>query len=186
MSRWRKNAARPRWFRRCPSEYLCGSAWSRPRRVAHSPGEGGAAPPAESPYWVAMDPSRKRQTRLVVALTSAVLLAVALIYTSFSAASEARQPSQLGGRRAGQDLPAHGPRGRGQLGAQGDGAHLPSRGSQGRRARRRGPLRGPGARPVPRGPRDPDRRQAGRRGFEGQPDSLVTKCPSKFTAEPKT
>jgi cytochrome c-type biogenesis protein CcmE len=22
--------------------------------------------------------------------------------------------------------------------------------------------------------------------FEGQPDSLVTKCPSKFTAEPKT
>ena len=23
-------------------------------------------------------------------------------------------------------------------------------------------------------------------GFEGQPDTLVTKCPSKFTAEPKT
>src|SRR6266536_173074 len=42
-----------------------------------------------------MDPSRKRKIRLVVALTAAVLLAGALAYTSFSAASEARQPSQL-------------------------------------------------------------------------------------------
>ena len=42
-----------------------------------------------------MDPSRKRKTRLVVALTCALLLAVALAYTSFSASSEARQPSQL-------------------------------------------------------------------------------------------
>ena len=43
-----------------------------------------------------MDPARKRTTRLVVALTAALLLAGALVYTSFSAASEARQPSQLG------------------------------------------------------------------------------------------
>jgi cytochrome c-type biogenesis protein CcmE len=42
-----------------------------------------------------MDPSRKRKTRLVVALTCALLLAVALAYTSFSASSEAREPSQL-------------------------------------------------------------------------------------------
>src|SRR5919109_339391 len=42
-----------------------------------------------------MDPSRKRKTRLVVALTCALLLAGALVYRSFSAASEARQPSQL-------------------------------------------------------------------------------------------
>ena len=42
-----------------------------------------------------MDPSRKRRIRLIVALTVAVLLASALVYTSFSASSEAKQPSQL-------------------------------------------------------------------------------------------
>src|SRR3954451_9977409 len=42
-----------------------------------------------------MDPARKRTVRLVVALSAAVLLAVALVYTSFSASSEARSPSQL-------------------------------------------------------------------------------------------
>src|SRR5437867_4570172 len=42
-----------------------------------------------------MDPSRKRKIRLVVALSTAVLLAGALAYTSFSAASEAKTPSQL-------------------------------------------------------------------------------------------
>jgi cytochrome c-type biogenesis protein CcmE len=42
-----------------------------------------------------MDPARKRRVRLVVALGAAVILAVALIYTSFSASSEARSPSQL-------------------------------------------------------------------------------------------
>jgi cytochrome c-type biogenesis protein CcmE len=42
-----------------------------------------------------MNPARKRQIRLVVALSTAVLLAVALIYTSFSAANDAIEPSQL-------------------------------------------------------------------------------------------
>jgi len=42
-----------------------------------------------------MDPARKRKTRLVVALSAAVLLAVALIYTSFASATEAKQPSEL-------------------------------------------------------------------------------------------
>ena len=42
-----------------------------------------------------MDPSRKRRIRFVVALSAAVVLASALIYTSFSASSEARTPSQL-------------------------------------------------------------------------------------------
>ena len=44
-----------------------------------------------------MDPEKKRRVRLVVALTAAVLLAAGLVYTSFSASSEARQPSQLVG-----------------------------------------------------------------------------------------
>ena len=42
-----------------------------------------------------MDPSRKRKVRFVVALSVAVLLAGGLVYTSFSASSEARTPSQL-------------------------------------------------------------------------------------------
>lgn len=42
-----------------------------------------------------MDPARKRQIRLVLALSAAVLLAVALIYTSFNAANDAIEPSQL-------------------------------------------------------------------------------------------
>src|SRR5689334_22831600 len=42
-----------------------------------------------------MDPQRKRQIRLVVALSVAVLLAAALAYTSFSASTEAKEPSQL-------------------------------------------------------------------------------------------
>ena len=42
-----------------------------------------------------MAPSRKRTIRLIAALTAAVILASALIYTSFSAASPALSPSQL-------------------------------------------------------------------------------------------
>jgi cytochrome c-type biogenesis protein CcmE len=42
-----------------------------------------------------MNPARKRTVRLVVALGTAVLLASALIYTSFSAASPALTPTQL-------------------------------------------------------------------------------------------
>jgi cytochrome c-type biogenesis protein CcmE len=42
-----------------------------------------------------MDPSRKRKIRLVVALGAAVCLAAALAYTSFSASSEAASPSEL-------------------------------------------------------------------------------------------
>ncbi|HEX2436264.1 MAG TPA: cytochrome c maturation protein CcmE [Solirubrobacterales bacterium] len=42
-----------------------------------------------------MDPDRKRKIRLGVALGTAVLLAAALVYTSFSASTEAKQPSDL-------------------------------------------------------------------------------------------
>jgi cytochrome c-type biogenesis protein CcmE len=42
-----------------------------------------------------MQPARKRTVRLVAALSAALLLASALIYTSFSAASTALSPSQL-------------------------------------------------------------------------------------------
>src|SRR5437764_952155 len=63
-----------------------------------------------------MDPGRKRRIRLVVALTAAVLLASALIYTSFSASSPAGPPRRLRGvppagrrvRRPGDRVPALG------------------------------------------------------------------------------
>ena len=42
-----------------------------------------------------MDPSRKRAIRLSVALSAAVLLAVALVYTSFSAGRDEVTASQL-------------------------------------------------------------------------------------------
>src|SRR6187551_2362137 len=42
-----------------------------------------------------VDPDRKRKIRLVVALSAAVLLAAGLVYTSFSASTEAKEPSQL-------------------------------------------------------------------------------------------
>jgi cytochrome c-type biogenesis protein CcmE len=42
-----------------------------------------------------MNPARKRTVRLVVALSAAVVLASALVYTSFSAASPALTPTQL-------------------------------------------------------------------------------------------
>ena len=44
-----------------------------------------------------MDPARKRKIRLIVALSAAVLLAAGLVYTSFSASNEAREPSELQG-----------------------------------------------------------------------------------------
>jgi cytochrome c-type biogenesis protein CcmE len=44
-----------------------------------------------------MDPARKRKIRLVVALSAAVLLAAGLVYTSFSASSETLEPSDLAG-----------------------------------------------------------------------------------------
>jgi cytochrome c-type biogenesis protein CcmE len=42
-----------------------------------------------------MDPSRKRKIRLVVALTAALLLAGALLVTSFGTATAAKSPSQI-------------------------------------------------------------------------------------------
>lgn len=45
--------------------------------------------------WPGMDPSRKRMIRLTVALTAALLLASALIYTSFAAGRDELTASQL-------------------------------------------------------------------------------------------
>ena len=132
-----------------------------------------------------MDPARKRTIRLWVALGAAVLLASALMYTSFSASSEARSPSQLlSGAVPGKSYQLTG---RVVPGYEQDGAvtHFQVRDRAGHRSV---PVRYEGALP------DPFR--AGREVivnvrkegdvFVGEKDSLVTKCPSKFTAEPKS
>ena len=46
-------------------------------------------------YWRSMDPRRKRRIRLVLAATAAMLLASALIYTSFSAGSDEKTAGEL-------------------------------------------------------------------------------------------
>jgi cytochrome c-type biogenesis protein CcmE len=132
-----------------------------------------------------MDPSRKRKTRLVVALTCALLLAGALVYTSFSAASEARQPSQLAGAEPGRTYQLTGKVAKGSWEHQGTTHTFRVEDRDGSASV---PVRYVGQVPDPfREGREIviDVRKQGAT-FEGQPDSLVTKCPSKFSAEPKT
>ena len=129
-----------------------------------------------------MNPHRKRTTRLVVSLSAAVLLAAALIYTSFSASSEARTPSQLRDAPAGR---AYQLTGRVVPGYHREGDVLVFRVRD-----RNGPASAPTV-PVRYAGAVPDPFREGRevivtvrrRGvvFVGEKDSLVTKCPSKFS-----
>jgi len=129
-----------------------------------------------------MDPRAKRRIRLVVALGAAVLLAAALVYTSFGASSEATTPAKV------VDAPADGRSyqltGTVMSGYSREGGVLHFRVRE-RAGRISVPVRYQGA--VP----DPFR--AGRevivtvkregQGFVAERDSLITKCPSKFSAE---
>ena len=132
-----------------------------------------------------MDPARKRKLRFAIALTCALLLASALIYTSFSASSEARSPSQLAAAaKPGRVY---------ELTGKVEPGSISSRGTTHRfRVRDRAghvsiPVSYTGALPDPfRDGREiiVDVRKRGDT-FVGQRDSLVTKCPSKFSAEKK-
>jgi cytochrome c-type biogenesis protein CcmE len=129
-----------------------------------------------------MDPARKRTVRLVVALSAAVLLAAALVYTSFSASSEARSPSQLlSTARPGKTYQLTGKVVAG-YDRRGTITNFRVRDRSGNVSV---PVRYDGALPDPfRAGREVivDVRKAGG-VFVGEKDSLVTKCPSKFTAE---
>lgn len=131
-----------------------------------------------------MDPARKRTIRLWVALSAAVLLASALVYTSFSASSEARSPSQLvNDAQPGQTYQLTG---RVVPGYEQDGMVTNFR-VRDRAGNVSVPVRYEGALPDPfRAGREVivDVRREGD-VFVGEKDSLITKCPSKFTAEPK-
>ncbi len=129
-----------------------------------------------------MDPARKRKIRLVVALTAAVLLATGLVYTSFSASTEAREPSDVlsSGTEdtvdlTGKVVPGTIERTDEQLAFQisdrdGDSAL---------------PVTYTGTVPDPfKDGREvivTGQRQGGQ--YVGEKDSLITKCPSKFSDE---
>ena len=129
-----------------------------------------------------MDPNRKRAIRFAVSLGVAVLLAGALAYTSFSASSEARTPSELAGaaqsgqtyQLTGKVVPGYTQRGSTTFFRVRD-----------RTGRESVPVRYHGTLPDPfRAGREVvvDVRKQGTT-FVGQKDSLVTKCPSKFSAD---
>jgi cytochrome c-type biogenesis protein CcmE len=131
-----------------------------------------------------MDPGRKRRIRLVVALTAAVLLAGALMYTSFSASSPAKSPSQLlAGADSGRSYQLTGKVEPGYT-RTGDTLNFRVRDRTGS-GRASVPVRYTGAVPDPfRQNREvivTVRRQGA--VFVGEKDSLVTKCPSKFTED---
>jgi cytochrome c-type biogenesis protein CcmE len=129
-----------------------------------------------------MDPSRKRKVRFVVALSVAVLLAGALVYTSFSASSEARTPSQL--LTASATGEAYKLTGKVEPGytRKGTTTHFRVRDRAGSRSV---PVSYDGALPDPfRAGREvvvTVRRQGG--DWVGEHGSLITKCPSKFSAD---
>ncbi len=147
------------------------------QREARPPTPGPSAPTApacDNPEFV--DPQRKRKIRLVVALSVAVLLAVALIYTSFSASTEAKEPSQLLTAAPGTSYEMTGEVVKGSIHHQGSGIafRVVDRDGGGRSL----PVTYTGhrPRPLPRRPRDrPHRRHRGRhlRRRTGNPDHQV-------------
>ena len=130
-----------------------------------------------------MDPSRKRKIRLVVALGVAVLLAVALVYTSFSASSEAKEPSQLIGAASGGSYELTGRVVKGSVRHHGEAISF--RVADREDATQSLPVTYSGTIPDPfRGGREIVLSGTVQRGvFIGERDTLVTKCPSKFTTD---
>jgi cytochrome c-type biogenesis protein CcmE len=128
-----------------------------------------------------VDPSRKRKIRLVVALGVAVLLAAALVYTSFSASSEAKEPSQLIGVSSGGSYELTGRVVKHSVRHHGEGISF--RVADREDATQSLPVTYTGTIPDPfRGGREIVLAGTVENGvFAGERDTLVTKCPSKFT-----
>jgi cytochrome c-type biogenesis protein CcmE len=133
-----------------------------------------------------MDPARKRKVRLVVALGAALLLAGALLYTSFGTATAAQSPSQVLKDGAGHTVQLTGKVVPGSIRHEG-GALLFRVGDR---------SGGSASVPVSYEGIVPDPFRDGREvivdgslqgsTFVGKRDSLVTKCPSKFQGTNKS
>jgi cytochrome c-type biogenesis protein CcmE len=130
-----------------------------------------------------VDPQRKRKIRLVVALSVAVLLSVALIYTSFSASTEAKEPSQLLTAAPGTSYEMTGKVVQGSIHHRGSGIAFRVVDRDGTGASL--PVTYTGTVPDPfRGGREIVLTGALQGGtFVGEPETLITKCPSKFTTK---
>jgi cytochrome c-type biogenesis protein CcmE len=130
-----------------------------------------------------MDPSRKRTIRFTVALTCALLMAVALIYTSFASSSQAKTPSDLArAAETGRTYQLTGKVEDGSVQRKGTSMTFRVRDRDGKVSV---PVTYTGAVPDPfREGREVivDVRKQGAM-FVGERDSLVTKCPSKFSAD---
>jgi cytochrome c-type biogenesis protein CcmE len=131
-----------------------------------------------------MNPARKRTVRLVVALSAAVVLASALIYTSFSAASPALSPSQLVRRaQPGRSYQLTGMVVGGSVHRDGSALDFSVQDRAGATAV---PVSYTGTVPDPfREGREiivTVSKQGGR--YLGERDSLITKCPSKYQNAP--
>ena len=129
-----------------------------------------------------MDPSRKRAIRLTIALSVAVLLAAALVYTSFSAGRDELTASQLLVRaKPGQSYILAGTVLAGSVEHQGEALLFRVRDPK---LKVSVPVRYTGIVPDPfapgRGVAVTVRQQGV--GFVGEPNSLLTKCPSKYQA----
>ena len=130
-----------------------------------------------------MDPTRKRKIRLVVALGTALLLATALIYTSFNASTEAKTPSELvSAADTGRSYELTGKVVDGSVDRRGDELLFRVRDREGSASV---PVVYSGVVPDPfRDGREVIVSGEMRDGtFAAERDSLVTKCPSKFTKD---
>src|ERR1044072_209692 len=129
-----------------------------------------------------MNPARKRKIRLVTALSTAVLLAVALVYTRGNASGETGSPSDLATARAGPSYQLTGKVQDGSVRTTADGVDFRVRDRDGTTSV---PVTYTG---VVSDAFKEDRevivtvRKEGST-FVGERDSLITKCPSKFTED---
>lgn len=142
--------------------------------------------PRGSEILASMNPARKRTARLVAALCAAVVLASALIYTSFSAASPALSPSQLVRQaQPGRAYQLTGTVVAGSVRHAGSALYFSVADRSGGSAV---------SVPVSYTGTVPDPFREGREvivtvqkqgsTYVGERDSLITKCPSKYTAAP--
>jgi len=132
-----------------------------------------------------VDPARRRRIRLVAALSAALLLAGALAYTTFTAASDAVTPSQLLVKSSsGRTYQLTGKVVNGSIRRNGDHLRFAIGDRNGKGS----------ALPVVYAGEVPDPFRDGREvivsghmvsgRFMATRDSLITKCPSKFTNTP--
>ena len=132
---------------------------------------------------MAMDPRRKRKLRLFVALGAAVLLAGALIYTSFSASTQASTPSDLlASAEPGRSYELTGKVVADSVDKDGERLTFRIRDRDGRESL---PVTYAGVVPDPfREGREVIVSGELKQGtFVAERDSLITKCPSKFTKD---